>query len=214
MRDTSSRPPGVRITMISSAAAERMSPRSEVHTRSDGMRMTATASAAPTHSDASATSQVRPRLMGAQARLATCAVAISSSSSDSVAAPEQVKGFSSARSPYLSSSDGFTFARLTWPMVQAAEAPLTDFLEIEDAHLLVPAVARNGVVQLAHLVTAALQHLDEHVVAIAEDAGDTELRVVRARLLEDRVVHGHILWLGGAAGVQESDEHGRLSRSG
>ena len=68
----------------------------------------------------------------------------------------------------------------------------------------------DRVVQLADLVPAAFEDLDEHVVAEAEDPGDAGRGIVRARLLENGVLHRRIEWRGGAARVEKADKHGGL----
>ena len=95
-----------------------------------------------------------------------------------------------------------------------AEAPLADLLEAQDAHVLVAAIAHDRVVELADLVASTLQHLDERVLAVAQHAGDAASRVVGPRLLEDRVVDGGGQRRGGAAGVEQTYEHGGVTRSG
>ena len=54
---------------------------------------------------------------------------------------------------------------LTWPMVQPPKRRSPISSKTEEADILVALVAHDGVVQLADLVAAALEHLKEDVVA-------------------------------------------------
>jgi hypothetical protein len=74
-------------------------------------------------------------------------------------------------------------------------------------------VLHDVAVELADRVAAALQHLDEDIVAHAEHARDARLLVVAAGLLEDRVHDGRGEGSGGAAGVETTYEHLVLSSS-
>ena len=71
-------------------------------------------------------------------------------------------------------------------------------------------VAGDPVVQSVDRLAAAFEHLQKNVAAVAQHARDPKLRVVPAGLLHDGFDQpiGHRL--GGAAGVQEANQHGPL----
>ena len=114
-------------------------------------------------------------------RLTTSDVAISSSSSAIVAWPEQSNGLNGGSLAVLEQQRRIDLGEVDLAHGPAAEPPLADLLEAQDAHVLVAVVAHDRVVELADFVTAALEHLDEQVVAVAEDAGDADASGCRAR---------------------------------
>src|SRR4030095_12504518 len=80
-------------------------------------------------------------------------------------------------------------------------------LVVQQHHVLVARIPLDVAIELADRGPPALDGLQEHAPAVAEDARDAAGDVVRPRLRDDgldRVVAG----IDGAAGVEKADEHG------
>jgi hypothetical protein len=96
-----------------------------------------------------------------------------------VARPEDANGSKVAFSEYLRSSGDVHLGDVHVAHGPVTEATLGDLLVHQEAHLRVTRVLHDVAVELADRVAAALQHLDEDIVAHAEHAGDADFWLLR-----------------------------------